>query len=69
MTNLELLLDSLQADWVDMIEYVRNVQVYDTAVCFVGHSYPIADSTLNYVASRVGSIGYEIHCRFCTPAA
>lgn len=32
MTNLELLLDSLQADWVDMIEYVRNVQVYDTAL-------------------------------------
>jgi hypothetical protein len=27
MTNLELLLDSLQADWVDMIEYVRNVQI------------------------------------------
>lgn len=32
MTNLELLLDSLQADWVDMIEYVRNVQIYDTAL-------------------------------------
>lgn len=32
MTNLELLLNSLQADWVDMIEYVRNVQIYDTAL-------------------------------------
>ena len=32
MTNLELLLDSLQADWVDMIEYVRNVQIYDTSL-------------------------------------
>lgn len=32
MTNLELLLDSLQADWVDMIEYIRNVQIYDTSL-------------------------------------
>ena len=32
MTNLELLLNSLKADWVDMIEYIRNVQIYDTSL-------------------------------------
>lgn len=32
MTNLELLLSSLKADWVDMIEYIRNVQIYDTSL-------------------------------------
>ena len=32
MTNLELLLSSLKSDWVDMIEYVRNVQIYDTSL-------------------------------------
>ena len=32
MTNLELLLSSLNSDWVDMIEYVRNVQIYDTSL-------------------------------------
>lgn len=32
MTNLELLLNSLKADWVDMIEYLRNIQIYDTSL-------------------------------------
>ena len=32
MTNLELLLSSLKADWVDMIEYIRNVQIYDASL-------------------------------------
>lgn len=32
MTNLELLLSSLKSDWVDMIEYIRNVQIYDTSL-------------------------------------